>query len=312
MNWKFYFSSSVNPWDNLALENVWMEETLEHPVFLGYFNAPSAIIGKNQNLFQELNLPYLYENHLPIVRRTSGGGTVYHDLGCLNLSFITPHRTEWVGKWDFFFAPIIQFLKSKGFDAFTNPRNSLMVNGSKVGGSAQKVSRGRMISHCSLLFHTNLQALQNALEVQDHIESKASPSVRAKVMNLESTGLFPENSEDIFHAIKSIYEMEWGTMAPIEGMPDTQQWSAKKIELESESWRFGRNPAFTCITKSGHKIHSEGHSMITSIEYGNQRLEVNISPFHEHPWEKISTEFIPVLKEVIQKWRIRLDLENSW
>ena len=312
MNWKFHFSRSVNPWENLALENVWLEEAMEHPVFLGYFNAPCAVIGKNQNLFQELNLPYLYENHLPIVRRTSGGGTVYHDLGCLNLSFITPHRTDWVGKWDFFFHPFISFLQSKGFVAFTNPRNSLMVNDKKVGGSAQKVSRGRMISHCSLLFHTNLLALENALSVSDHIESNASLSVRANVMNLESTQLFSEHSEEIFHQVKSIYEEHWGNFEEVQQLPESEKWSAKIKELEGIDWRFGRNPAFTLVFESGLKIHSKGNGCIHALDYFNQHWDALLSPFQENDFSSIPNEFHQELKEVLQKWRIHLDLEKTW
>ena len=311
MKWKFHFSRSTSPFENLALENLWLEEALEDPVFLGYFNASCAVIGKNQNLFQELNLPYLYENHLPIVRRTSGGGTVYHDLGCLNLSFITPHRTDWVGKWDFFFEPMISFLQSKGFNAFTNPRNSLMVNEKKVGGSAQKVSRGRMISHCSLLFHTNLFALENALAVSDHIESNASLSVRANVMNLESTKLFPEHSEEIFHQIKSIYEEHWWCFEEIPQLPESEKWRCKIKELEGAEWRFGRNPAFTLVLENGLKIHSKGNGIIHALIYEDQQWDVHLSPFQENNFAGIPNEFHLALKEVLQKWRIHLDLEKT-
>lgn len=311
MKWKFHFSRSTSPFENLALENLWLKEALEDPVFLGYFNAPCAVIGKNQNLFQELNLPYLYENHLPIVRRTSGGGTVYHDLGCLNLSFITPHRTDWVGKWDFFFEPMISFLQSKGFNAFTNPRNSLIVNEKKVGGSAQKVSRGRMISHCSLLFHTNLFALENALAVSDHIESNASLSVRANVMNLESTKLFPEHSEEIFHQIKSIYEEHWGNFEEVPQLPESEKWRCKIKELEGAEWRFGRNPAFTLVLENRLKIHSNGNGIIHALIYEDKQWDVHLSPFQQNNFAGIPNEFQHVLKEVLQKWRIHLDLEKS-
>lgn len=311
MKWKFHFSRSTSPFENLALENLWLGEALEHPVFLGYFNAPCAVIGKNQNLFQELNLPYLYENHLPIVRRTSGGGTVYHDLGCLNLSFITPHRTDWVGKWDFFFEPLISFLQSKGFNAFTNPRNSLMVNDKKVGGSAQKVSRGRMISHCSLLFHTNLFALENALAVSDHIESNASLSVRANVMNFESTKLFPEHSEEIFHQIKSIYEEHWGNFEEVPQLPESEKWRSKIKELEGTEWRFGRNPPFTLLLENRLKIHSKGNGIIHALIYEDKQWDVHLSPFQQNNFAGIPNEFQHVLKEVLQKWRIHLDLEKS-
>lgn len=312
MNWKFHFSRSTNPWENLALENIWLLEPMENPIFYGYFNEPCAVIGKNQNLFQELNLPYLYDNQIPMVRRTSGGGTVYHDLGCLNLSFITPHRTDWVGKWDFFFEPLIHFLNSNGLKAFTNPRNSLMIGDKKVGGSAQKVSRGRMISHCSLLFHTNLLALEKSLLVSNtNMESSATPSVRAKVMNLEETHLFPENSEAIFLKIKSIYEQFWGEFEPLLLPNISQAWDEKTNELRGNDWRFGRNPSFKLVLESGLILQSNGNSIIHQIWNQDQFWEVDYSPFSTPDLSKIPSNFHSEIREVLNNWRIHLELGKS-
>jgi len=311
MNWRYYFSPTTHPWKNLALENVWLEDAAENPIFFGYFNAPCTVIGKNQNLFQEVNLPYLFENQLPIVRRTSGGGTVYHDLGCLNLSFITKHQTKWVGKWDYFFDPLVSFLSSRGFEVHVNSRNSLLVDDKKVGGSAQKVSRGKMISHCSLLFHTNLTALQHSLSVKGNFESNASPSVRSQVMNLCETLLFAENSEEIFFQIKSIFEKKWGEFERIESLPMDDKLIQKEKELESLEWRFGRNPAFSFETSSGLRLTSHGESKINLLEFENEKWDLMISPFEQIPWNTIPKKFHPELKELWNQWKFHLDLEKT-
>ncbi|GIO45075.1 lipoate--protein ligase [Paenibacillus apis] len=174
---------------NLAIE----EYALRHlpleddSYLLFYINAPSIIIGKHQNTIEEINQEYVKENGIQVVRRLSGGGAVYHDLGNLNFSFITKDDGQSFHNFRKFTEPVVEALRSLGVNAELSGRNDLQVGEQKISGNAQFSTRGRMFSHGTLMFNLNLDDVQASLHANpEKFKSKSTKSVRSRVANILS------------------------------------------------------------------------------------------------------------------------------
>ncbi|AJO17413.1 MULTISPECIES: lipoate--protein ligase LplJ [Bacillus] len=176
----------TDPRINLAIEEYCLKHLdPEETYLLFYINQPSIIIGKNQNTIEEINTKYVDENGIIVVRRLSGGGAVYHDLGNLNFSFITKDDGNSFHNFKKFTEPVVAALKRLGVDAELSGRNDLMANGRKISGNAQFSTKGRMFSHGTLLFDSEIEHVVSALKVKkDKIESKGIKSIRSRVANI--------------------------------------------------------------------------------------------------------------------------------
>jgi len=143
---------TTNPYLNIAIEEYAVRNLdMSHDYLFIYSNAPSVVIGKNQNPFMEVNLPFLKTNNIKLARRISGGGAVYHEPGNLNFCYITESTKENFNNYKKFLNPIIEYLNSLGIPAVINQRNDIEVEGLKISGNAQFTSRNRMLSHGTLL-----------------------------------------------------------------------------------------------------------------------------------------------------------------
>jgi lipoate-protein ligase A len=180
-------STSNSPTFNLAAEDFLFSERQDDLLFL-YVNEPSVIIGCNQAIRNEVNLEFCKENEIQIVRRMSGGGAVFHDLGNLNYCFIS-NKTE--GKSalnDDFLQPIVGVLSALGVPVEIGKRKDLWLpDRYKISGTASHVSKNRELHHGTLLYNTNLEMLEMSL-VSNKMDSnvKAIASVRSTVKNLHS------------------------------------------------------------------------------------------------------------------------------
>ena len=142
----------TDPALNLALEEHVLKNIPSHEDFLlFYVNEPSIIIGKNQNTLEEINSAYVKEHNLHVVRRLSGGGAVYHDLGNLNFSFITNDDGRSFHNYRKFTQPVVEALHKLGVSAELTGRNDIQVGERKISGNAQFVTKGRMFSHGTLM-----------------------------------------------------------------------------------------------------------------------------------------------------------------
>lgn len=237
----------TDPTLNLAIEeyavtNLDIDETF----LLFYINEPSIIIGKNQNTFEEVNLDYVREHGIHVVRRLSGGGAVYHDLGNLSFSFITKNVGDSFRNFRRFTEPVVAALQELGVDAVLTGRNDIQVGEKKISGNAQFATRGRMFSHGTLMFAVNLDAVSSALHVSaDKIESKGIKSVRSRVANIK----------DYLHQEMTITEFRRNLLQAIFGNADIPEYRLaqddwEKIRALSErryrnwDWNYGKSPAF--------------------------------------------------------------------
>lgn len=167
-----------------------MEEHLlknsNEDILLIYRNNPCIVVGKHQNTLAEIDLKVAQQYGIDVLRRISGGGTVYHDPGNLNFSFIRNHDGDG-HQVDFQKAvgPVIGFLKSLGLNAHIMGKNSLGINHMKVSGNSAHVHRRRTIHHGTLLYTANLEMLENIIQKKpEYYTSKAVQSVRANVVNI--------------------------------------------------------------------------------------------------------------------------------
>jgi lipoate---protein ligase len=238
----------TDPQINLAIEEYALKNLdINETYLLFYINEPSIIIGRNQNTIEEINTGYVEKNGIRVVRRLSGGGAVYHDLGNLNFSFITKDDGESFHNFRKFTEPVTAALKKLGVNAELSGRNDIEVEGRKISGNAQFSTGGRMFSHGTLLLNSEMENVVSALKVKkDKIESKGIKSVRSRVANI-SEFLSEQMTIEEFRSLllKSIFEGQ--DDIPEYRLTD-EDWE-KINELSKEryqnwEWNYGKSPKF--------------------------------------------------------------------
>ena len=238
----------TDPRINLAIEEYCLKYLdPEQTYLLFYINQPSIIIGKNQNTIEEINTKYVDENGIIVVRRLSGGGAVYHDLGNLNFSFITKDDGNSFHNVKKFTEPVVAALKRLGVDAELSGRNDLMANGRKISGNAQFSTRGRMFSHGTLLFDSEIEHVVSALKVKkDKIESKGIKSIRSRVANI-SEFLDQKMTTEEFRELLLRYIFDTEGDIPEYKLTD-EDWKIinqiSKERYQNWDWNYGKSPKF--------------------------------------------------------------------
>lgn len=200
---RFLKNNHTNPYYNMAFDEYCLEKlSIEEPVFYLWQNRPSVIVGANQEVKTEVNLDYLKENGIDLVRRVTGGGAVYHDFGNLNYTIVGNSENlekdypEYAG-W------MAQALQSLGVPATLSGRNDIMVEGRKVSGFAKRVCKTRLMVHGTLMYDVDIETLTKALNPSSiKLQSKGIASVRSRVANLKE---YLSDCQDI-HSFKNRLE----------------------------------------------------------------------------------------------------------
>lgn len=179
-------NNNTDPCYNLAFEEYFLKDSnLNDNLLILWRNEPVIVVGRNQNAHEELNLEYVRQNGIKVVRRLSGGGAVYHDLGNLNFTIILKGYYKAKNDFSFFTKPIVSCLNKLGVKAEFNGRNDIIIDGKKFSGNAQYFDKDRILHHGTLLFASNLAVLSKALNVKPNkFESKGVQSVRSRVTNI--------------------------------------------------------------------------------------------------------------------------------
>ncbi|WP_409304583.1 lipoate--protein ligase [Peribacillus sp. SCS-155] len=238
----------TDPRINLAIEEYALKNLdINETYLLFYINEPSIIIGKNQNTIEEINTDYVEKNGIKVVRRLSGGGAVYHDLGNLNFSFITKDDGDSFHNFQKFTEPVIKALHKLGVNAELSGRNDILAEGKKISGNAQFSTRGRMFSHGTLLFSSEMEHVVSALKVKkDKIESKGIKSIRSRVANISEFLKEPITIEQ-FRSLLLKYIFEGSEEIP-EYVLSEEDWSnihkLSEERYQNWDWNFGRSPKF--------------------------------------------------------------------
>jgi lipoate-protein ligase A len=237
----------TDPRLNLAIEEHLLRNLeSEEDILLFYINEPSIIIGRNQNTLEEVNRDYVEAHGIHVVRRLSGGGAVYHDLGNLNFSFIMRRGKENLIDFKKFTAPVVRALVEMGLPAELGGRNDIQVEGRKISGNASYSVKSGMVCHGTLLFGTDLERLSQALKVKPgKIVSKGIKSVRSRVANINEFIRLPMDIEAFrAHLVAYIYA---GGGVPEYHLSGEDWMAVRKLADEryrSWDWNYGRSPDF--------------------------------------------------------------------
>jgi len=219
----------------------------QNDVIMLWRNSSSVIIGYNQNAIEEIDVDYVKEHGIPVIRRQSGGGAVFHDLGNINFSVIHAMEENDFSNYAKFTAPICDFLQRLGVDARLQGRNDLCIDGMKFSGNAQAVKNGRIMHHGTILYNANVEHLAKALKPKPaKIESKGIKSVRSRITNVANH--LPEvmSAEEFYHRLAEFF------LAETEGMTEyrlTAEDIAAVNQLVEEKyglweWNFGSSPKY--------------------------------------------------------------------
>lgn len=249
---KFINNNGItDPMINLALE----EYVLQHiphddSYFLFYINSPSIIIGKNQNTLEEINKEYIDAKNIKVVRRLSGGGAVYHDLGNLNFSFITADDGASFHNFKKFTQPIVDALNKMGVSAELSGRNDIHVGERKISGNAQFSHKGRMFSHGTLMLDSDINEVVKALKVSSaKIASKGIKSIRSRVANINEFLERPLSMEDFKNTLLQAIFHEQGRIE--EYHLNESDWKfiheISKEKYQRWEWNYGASPDFNVV-----------------------------------------------------------------
>ena len=243
----------ADPGTNLALEEYCLRRLDPANEFLlFYVNDPAVIIGKHQNPFRETNWEVARKMGLPVIRRISGGGAVYHDRGNLNFSFITAYANEKLDYFKKLMHPIVGTLHRLGVPAAITEKNTIRVEGRKVSGTSQYTNMKRMLSHGTLLFNADLAVLDSVLVSNPAvIHSKGVESIPSQVTNIAdhlptplAIGAFQQELAREISANRG--ELKAFHLS-LRDWHRVQRLAEEKYN--TWEWTYGRSPAFTAIHK---------------------------------------------------------------
>jgi len=240
------YNEKTNPYFNLAMEE-YLLKNFNEDMFILWRNDKSVIVGKNQNTLSEINLEYIKENSIPVVRRQSGGGAVFHDLGNINFTFIS-NNNESFNDFKKFTTPIIELLKTLDINAEFSGRNDLLIDGCKFSGNAQYNYKNKVMHHGTLLFSSQISDLSNALKVKPiKFEGKGVKSVKARVTNISNHLKEPMDVLEFKDLIMNYFSKT---------NPNNKYYNLSKLDIENINklveekystwdWNFGYSPKYS-------------------------------------------------------------------
>lgn len=244
---KYILSNLFNPYFNLALEEyIFKTVGMQEDFIILWQNENTIVIGRHQNTIEEINANFVQENNINVVRRITGGGAVYHDLGNLNFSFITGYDKNDMIDYKKYTIPVINALKKLGVDAELSGRNDLTIDGKKFSGNAQSMHKGRILHHGTLLFDSNLDIIGKVLNVQlDKIQSKGIKSVRSRVTNIKDY-LKEDTDVNGFKELllKNLFENNTLEEYHISENDLVSITKLKESKYDTWEWNYGKSPKF--------------------------------------------------------------------
>lgn len=256
----YLVNNNQDPYFNIALEEYLFSSTkFNDDIIIIWRNKESIFLGKNQNPYVEIMHSLINSREIPLLRRISGGGTVYHDLGNVNMTFIQKNikldEIDFIKYTKFMQEMLISF----GIDATYSDRKDLLVDGKKISGSAQCIRGNKCLYHGTLLFDANLDNLNKYLNSNKKANSNATKSVRSKVTNLNE--YFDFSIEEFIDMIEKYIIMNEENLQKI--VLDDGDFMKINENLETiyskDKWIFEKTPKFNISIEDEEdlKIYTE-------------------------------------------------------
>ncbi|MBZ9622721.1 lipoate--protein ligase [Clostridium sp. FP2] len=243
----FINHNNTNIYFNHAAEQ-YVLENIEDECFMLWRNEPSILIGRNQNTMAEINTEYVKEKGIKIVRRLTGGGAVYNDLGNINFTFIGKSSENVLENFRKFTKPILEALIALGVKAEFSGRNDLVIEGKKFSGNAQYYYKNKVLHHGTLLFLTSMTELSKALKVNPlKFKEKSVKSVESRVTNISEHLNNNMNVMDfkkyiVDYVMKSFAEKE---LYEFSGKDLKEIDEIAKNRFSTWQWNFGNSPKYS-------------------------------------------------------------------
>ncbi|MEG1255798.1 lipoate--protein ligase [Clostridium sp.] len=258
---RIIISKTTDPYYNLAMEEQLFNNIKDDEIiFYLWKNHKTVVIGRNQNPYIECDVDYVKKNGAKVARRMSGGGTVYHDLGNLNFTFITTKKNYDMYKQ---MMVIKNAVEKFGITVSESGRNDLIVEDKKFSGHAFYEDDGKCFHHGTIMIDVNKEELKNILRPSKlKLESKGITSVKSRVINLKEC----ENSinlENITENLIRSFEIVYGEISDIRDSCEEDLKEAILSKYRSNKWIYGESPQFNV-------------KLETKLEIGNVQLLMNV------------------------------------
>jgi|WetSurSiteA1Bulk_404760.scaffolds.fasta_scaffold05451_2 lipoate---protein ligase len=241
----FIHSSDNHPYFNLAAEEYLLSNTDEE-VFMLWRSDPVVVVGKHQNTLAEINYAYVRAHNIAIARRLTGGGTVYHDQGNINFTFIRNGEPGKLIDFNTHLAPVTGFLNKQGIEAVQGPKHEILVQGKKISGNAEHIYRNRILHHGTLLYHADLDTLRETIKPGGgRYIDRAVQSNRSSVMNLAGC-MSPAPDIQVFCEL-FMQEIRLRFSGEIYSLGKPERLAIQKLAEEkygSWEWIFGWSPDY--------------------------------------------------------------------
>ncbi len=287
---RVYLSKETDPYYNVATEYQLLTEATNDTYLFLWQNNPTVIFGRNQNIFAEADTNYLKNNNILPVRRFSGGGAVFQDLGNLNFTFITKENNANIQKY---LSVIKRAVSSFNIDCSFSGRNDLLSNGKKFSGHAYFTNDDNYLYHGTIMLDVNLDMLTKALKPSYlKLKSKGIDSVRSRVINLKEINK-DLNKEKMINSLIQSFISEFGKIEkPI--YIDKKSFKAPMFnKIITDQWIYDESPQFSITVE--RKVFDGNVRLLVDVENGKiKNIKILSDSLFAYNYEKCEKNLINV------------------
>ena len=283
---------NANPFFCLAAEE-YLLKNFKEDIFMLWQSDKTVVVGKHQNALAEINYPFVRDNNIMVARRISGGGTVYHDPGNVNFTFIKNVNSPAEISFKIFTEPVVEALARLGIKATTSGRNDLLIDGLKISGNAEHVFKNRVLHHGTLLFNSDLENLGEAIKVvPGKFESKAVQSNRSRVANISDFLKSKMGTEDFIRFLIDVQlDKEGNTIYKLTENDVHIIQNLAKDKFETWDWRYGYSPKYSF--KNEIEVHGKTLLVYLNVKKGRiEKCMISGSSFSESEAVELSKKLV--------------------